>query len=75
MQVEEVPEVEDSVAVGLRVDADVRVVLFVKVAASSTPSPSSSTVANALGSEAQKVSSKREYVLPLFPLVSPVLYS
>lgn len=31
-QVEMVPEVEDSVAVGLRVDGDVEVVLFVKLA-------------------------------------------
>lgn len=33
-QVEGVPEVEDSVAVGLRVEGDVQVVLFVKLASS-----------------------------------------
>lgn len=32
-QVEMVPEVEDSVAIGLRVDGDVEVILFVKLVA------------------------------------------
>lgn len=31
-QVERVPEVQDSIAVGLRVDGDVQVILFVKLA-------------------------------------------